>query len=89
MLNGYCLVAKDYKAEIVEFSTLSIITMPDNSTLYLIHTKYGDEYRHESELSSTREKFEKECEQLNESFARLKEKGDKSGKGIYKPRQYW
>lgn len=89
MLNGYCLVVKDYKAEIVEFSTLSIITMPDNSKLYLIHTKYGDEYRHEKELSPTRDKFEKECRELNEAFARLQQKGNKSGKGLYKPRQHW
>ena len=86
MLNGYCLIAKDYKAEIVEFSTLSIITMPDSSKLYLIHTKYGDEYKHENELSPTREKFEKDCQQLNEVFTKLKQKGDNHGKGVYKPR---
>lgn len=84
MLNGYCIVAKDYKAEIVEFATLSIINTPDGGKIYLIHTKYGDDYRKESELSPTREKFEKECEEINKSFDRIKR--DKSGKSIYHKR---
>lgn len=90
MLNGYCIIAKDYNAEIVEFSTLSIITMPDMSKLYFIHTKYGDDYKHEKELSPTREELEKECKELNESFQRVKKgAGDKHGKSVYKPRQHW
>lgn len=84
MLNGYCLIARDYKAEIVEFATMSIINTPDNGKLYLIHTKYGDEYRKEDELSPTRERFEKECEEINKSFAKIK--GDANGKSIYHKR---
>ena len=86
MLNGYCLIARDYKAEIVEFQTLSIVNMPDDSKLYLVHTKYGDDYMSESDLSPTRERFEEECKAINESFAKIK--GDERGaeKRIYKPR---
>lgn len=87
MLNGYCLIVRDYKAEIVEFSTISIITMPDGSKLYLIHTKFGDEYMKESDLSPTKEKFEKDCADLNKTLSGIK-KGDEIGiaKRIYKPR---
>ena len=35
MLKGYCIMVRDYKAEIVEFTTLTIATMPDESKLYL------------------------------------------------------
>lgn len=71
MLNGYCLIVKDYKAEIVEFQTRTIITMPDDSKLYLIHTKYGDEYFNEKDLSSTKERFITECEELNKTLGEL------------------
>lgn len=77
MLNGYCLMVKDYKAEIVEFATISIINMPDDSKTYLIQTKYGAEYRKESELSETKEVFEKECADINESFQKAQNRGDK------------
>ena len=88
MLNGYCLIVRDYKAEIVEFATKSIVNMPDGSSLYLIHTKYGDDYYNEHDLSPTKEVFEKECEELNITLSKLK--GDNSGteKLIYKPRQH-
>lgn len=91
MLNGYCLIAKDYKAEVVEFATLSTITMPDDSVLYFVRTKYGDEYMNEKDLSPTREKFDKECEELNKTFQRLKE-GEKNfgnEKRIYHQRPNW
>lgn len=88
MLNGYCLIARNYKAEIVEFATLSTITMPDDSVLYLVRTKYGDDYMNEKDLSPTKDRFEEECERLNKALAGLKE-GDKDfglEKRIYKPR---
>ena len=44
MKNGFVIIVKDYKAEICEFTTLTVITMPDGSKLYFVHTKYGDEY---------------------------------------------
>lgn len=91
MLNGYCLMVRDYKAEIVEFATLSVITMPDSSRLYLVHTKFGDDYMNEKDLSPTKERFEKECNDLNKALMKLKE-GDKNGgneKQLYKPRHDW
>ena len=89
MLNGYCLMVRNYKAEIVEFSTESIINMPDGSKLYLIHTKFGDEYMNEKDLSPTKERFIKDCEDLNKSLAKAQE-GVKLGieRSIYKPRQH-
>lgn len=68
MKHGYVIIARNYMAEICEFDTLTIIAMPDNTRLYFIHTKYGDDYFQESELSATREKLEKECEELNEAL---------------------
>ena len=86
MRSGYCLIVRDYKAEIVEFVTKNITTMPDGSKLYLVHTKFGDDYYHESDLSPTKEVYEKECEELNITLSKIK--GDNGGteKRIYKPR---
>ena len=68
MKHGFVIIARDYIAEICEFETLSIIAMPDNTKLYFIHTKYGDDYFQERELSPTKEKLEKECEELNKAL---------------------
>jgi len=68
MKNGYLIIVRDYVAEICEFETITIITMPDNSKLYFIHTKYGDDYYQEEDLSATREKLEKECNELNKAL---------------------
>lgn len=70
MKHGYVIIARDYKAEICEFETLTIIAMPDKTRLYFIHTKYGDEYFQESELSATRESLVEECEALNKALLR-------------------
>lgn len=91
MLNGYCLVVRDYKAEIVEFATLSVITMPDESKLYLVRTKYGDDYMNEGDLSPTKDKFVAECESLNRTLAKVKE-GEKNfgnEKRVYHQRPNW
>ena len=87
MLKGYCIMVRDYKAEIVEFTTLTIATMPDESKLYLIHTKFGNDYFSERDLRQSREELEKECAELNKALSKAKE-GGKVGvkKGIYKPR---
>ena len=77
MLNGYLISVRDYKAEIIEFATLSIVNMPDGSKLHLIHTKYGDDYHAESELHETREELEKECAELNESLSKAQNRGQK------------
>lgn len=68
MKNGYVIIVRDYVAEVCEFQTLTIIAMPDNSRLYFIHTKYGDDYYHEEDLFATREKLDKECEGLNKAL---------------------
>ena len=89
MLNGYCLIVKDYKAEIVEFATKSIITMPDDSKVYLICTKYGDEYVSERELSANKETFERECAEINVSLEKAQRGGlDGAERSIYKPRPH-
>ena len=63
--------------------------MPDDSKLYLIHTKFGDEYVKEKELSKSKESFEKECAEINESLQKV-QKGDLDGaeRSLYKPRQH-
>lgn len=87
MLSGYCIMVKDYKAEVVEFTTLTVITMPDQSKLHLIHTKYGDDYFSERELRQSREQLDKECAELNEALAKAQGGGSLgTEKGIYKPR---
>lgn len=87
MLNGYRLIVRNYKAEIVEFATKSIVTMPDDSKVYLIHTKYGDEYVSEKELSKDRESFEQECAEINKALEKAQRGGlDGAERSIYKPR---
>ena len=84
---GFCLLVRDYKAQIVEFTTKSITTMPDNSKIYLIHTKFGDDYVNESELSPTKDRFINECEELNHSLSRLQNGGNNGVKArLCKPR---
>lgn len=65
MDKGYVIIVKDYKAEICEFITIAIGNMPDNSKLYFVHTKYGDDYFNEQELKANRTDLEKECDELN------------------------
>lgn len=84
MKHGYCLIVRDYVAEIVEFTTITIIAMPDETKLYFIHTKYGDDYYKEGDLSPTRERFEQECADLNKTLSATKGANEKS---IYKVRQ--
>ena len=72
MKHGYIIIARDYVAEICEFETITILKMPDDSKLYLIHTKYGDEYYPEGDLSETREKLIGECEALNKALSGAK-----------------
>jgi hypothetical protein len=71
MKNGFVIIVKDYKAEICEFTTLTVITMPDGSKLYFVHTKYGDEYFKEMDLRANRSELEKECEAMNKALGGL------------------
>lgn len=84
MLNGYCLIVRDYKAEICEFVTHQTFTMPDDSKLFYVQTKYGFDYFNEKEVHQTREELVEECEQLNKALV----KGGTGGKekSLYKPR---
>jgi len=68
MKHGYVIIAKDYKAEICEFETLTVINMPDGTKLYFVHTKYGDSYFNEGDLRANRSDLEKECEELNKAL---------------------
>lgn len=87
MRQGYCLLVRDYKAEIVEFTTKTILQMPDGSKLYLINTKFGDDYVNERELSESRERFEKECAELNEALSKSQRGGlDGAERSLYQPR---
>ena len=72
MKHGFVIIARDYKAEVCEFETITIVAMPDGSKLYLIHTKYGDDYYNERDLSTDRVRLEKECEELNKALAGVK-----------------
>ncbi len=71
MREGYVIVVKNYKAEIVRFVTMKEIIMPDSSKLYYVHTKYGNEYFKESDLFETEEELVTECEQLNDAMKRI------------------
>ena len=68
MKHGYVIIVRNYIAEICEFETLTVVQMPDNTRLYFIHTKYGEDYYQEDNLSATREGLEKECEELNKAL---------------------
>ena len=68
MKHGYVIIARDYVAEICEFETLTVIQMPDGTKLYFIHTKFGDDYFPEENLSATRESLEEECAELNKAL---------------------
>lgn len=71
MEKGFVIIVKDYKAEIVEFFTLKIISMPDGSRIYYVITKYGNEYFKETDLSTTRESLEQECSAMNEALGKV------------------
>lgn len=71
MREGYVIVVRNYKAEIVRFVTMKEIIMPDSSKLYYVHTKYGNEYFKESDLFETEEELVAECEQLNDAMKRI------------------
>lgn len=71
MREGYVIVVRNYKAEIVRFVTMKEIIMPDSSKLYYVHTKYGNEYFKESDLFETEEELVTECEQLNDAMKRI------------------
>lgn len=68
MRQGFLIYVKDYKAEIVEFTTLQIYSMPDGTKNYFVHTKHGDEFFYESDLHSSRSELEQECEELNKAL---------------------
>lgn len=71
MRKGYLIIVKNYKAEIVEFKTISVVNTPDNIRLYYVHTKYGDDYFKECELKPTRKILEQECEEMNKALMRV------------------
>lgn len=72
MKNGYLIMVKDYKAEIVEFETLTVIMMPDESKTFFVQTKYGAGYYSERDLRATREELEQECEDMNKALQRVR-----------------
>lgn len=82
MKHGYVIKVINNVAEICEFETITILTMPDGSKLYCIHTKYGDEYYPERDLSESREKLIGECESLNKALA-----GATNERSVYKVRR--
>ena len=71
MKHGYVIIVKDYVAEICEFTTLTIVNMPDDSKLYFIHTKFGDDYFQEGDLKNNKECLMKECEDLNRALRKV------------------
>ena len=79
MKTGYVIIVKDYVAEICEFQTLTIINMPDNSKLYFVSTKYGENYFNESDLKPNRIDLEKECEELNKALVKARGVNARSG----------
>lgn len=71
MREGYVIIAKDYRAEIVKFVTMKEIIMPDESKLYYVHTKYGNDYFKETDLFQSEEELIEECKQLNDAMKRV------------------
>lgn len=67
-MNGYTIAIKDYKAEICECNVIQIINMPDNSKIYHISTKYGENYVKEGDVSPIKKVLEKQCEELNKAL---------------------
>ncbi len=84
MKHGYVIIAKDYKAEICEFETLTVINMPDGTKLYFVHTKYGDNYFSEGDLRPARSDLEKECREMNEALVIAREQNARSSYKVYK-----
>ena len=84
MKHGYVIIVKDYVAEICEFETLTVIAMPDDSRLYFIHTKHGDDYFNERDLRANRSDLEHECEELNKA---LRESHERTKTSVYKARR--
>lgn len=72
MKHGYLIIVKDYKAEIVEFQTLTIIMMPDETRMYFVQTKYGEGYYNERDLRATSEELEQDCEDMNKALQRAR-----------------
>ena len=72
LYNGHCIIVKDYKAEIVEFNTVTVIRTPDGGNKYLVATKYGEEYFNEDELSQSMDKLTKDCNALNEALQKVR-----------------
>lgn len=85
MKHGYVIIAKDYVAEICEFETITVIAMPDDSKLYFVHTKYGDNYFNESDLKASKSELEKECNELNEALKRV---GESNARSHYKTHKW-
>lgn len=75
MPKGYVIIVRDYVAEICEFTTLSIEELPDGSRLYYVHTKYGDDYYKEDELSPIRKALEEEYNQICSSLMGVHSEG--------------
>ena len=81
---GYYIIVKDYIAEIVEFRTIEIINTPDDTHIYHIDTKYGEDFVEESRLKPIRKMLEEECKQLNEAMGKSRGAGvERSGHKIY------
>ena len=74
MIKGYVIIVRDYVAEVCEFTTLQIIDTPDGIKLYYVHTKYGDNYFKESELSPIRKPLLEQCEELNKELEKVRGK---------------
>ena len=80
---GYVIIAKDYKAEIVELEIITTINMPDDSKLFFGTTKYGDGYYNERDVRFSRQELERECMEMNKALGGLN--GGKTS--IYKARR--
>lgn len=78
MHKGYVIIIRDYIAEICEFTTIEIINAPDDTKIYHVTTKYGEDYFKESEISPIKKALEKQCDEMNIALSGVKNAGGKN-----------
>lgn len=69
-MKAYTIVARDYKAEIVELEILTTVKMPDNSNLHFAHSKFGDDYYSDRDIKYNPRDLEADCIEMNKALAK-------------------